>query len=318
MFARLLVPLDGTREAAAALQAARALASATGAAITIVRVISVHVGDPAEVAWRKQQVEDELRATAERLAQDDLRVDSLVRTEPVAEAIIEAGRMTNADVVIMATHGRTGLSRAFAGSVSERVVADSGRPVLLLKPDGKPLDHIATLLVPVDGSVGGVLGLGAAVGLARATGARLILVDVVLPMPMWMYTSEASVGAIAYFDPLWEEEALQSAQAYVRGLGERLRKAGLQVESRAVRGEVAASIHAVADETDTDVVVMSTHALTGPARTVLGSVADAVVRTSHRPVLLVRRPGGTEDRLDDASEPVAESATLSAASSPVG
>jgi hypothetical protein len=47
----------------------------------------------------------------------------------------------------MATHRRTGLSRAFAGSVSERVVADGGRPVLLLKADGKRLDQIGTLLV---------------------------------------------------------------------------------------------------------------------------------------------------------------------------
>jgi nucleotide-binding universal stress UspA family protein len=186
--------------------------------------------------------------------------------------------------------------------------------VLLLKSDGRNLDQIATLLVPVDGTAGGLLGLGMAVGLARATGARLILLDVVPPMPMWMYSSVASVGAQAYFDSAWEEDALQSAETYVRGLGERLRQAGLQVETRAVRGGVAPSIHTVADATDTDLVVMSTHALTGPARAVLGSVADAVVRTSHRPVLLVRRPGGTpDDQLDDSREPGAELASSNAA-----
>jgi len=58
----------------------------------------------------------------------------------------------------MATHGRSGLARAFAGSVSERVVADSGRFVLLLKPDGKRLHQIESLLVPVDGRAGGLLG----------------------------------------------------------------------------------------------------------------------------------------------------------------
>jgi nucleotide-binding universal stress UspA family protein len=270
MFARLLVPLDGTPEAATALPAATTLASIHGATITLVRVIS----DRHDNAAERQQAEVELRSAAETLDGPAVRVTALVQTGPAA-----------------------------ASSVSERVVVDSRRPVLVLKPDDKPLDRIATILVPVDGSVGALLGLSAAVGLARAAGARLILLDAVPPMPMWMY-GEASIGAVAYFDPAWEQEALQSAETYVTGLGERLRKTGLQVETRAVRGEVAPTIQTVADETDADLVVMSTHALTGPARTVLGSVADAVVRTSLRPVLLVRRPGGRQDAsVDESRDP---------------
>src|SRR5438105_14586713 len=107
-------------------------------------------------------------------------------------------------------------------------------------------------------------------------------------------------GPVMYIDPAWDEEALRSAQTYVDGLSGRLQTSGLQVESKAVRGEVAATIDAVAEETNADMVVMSTHALTGPARAVLGSVADSVVRTSHRPVLLVRRPDGGLDSSEDA------------------
>ena len=135
----------------------------------------------------------------------------------------------------MATHGRTGLARPLAGSTSERVIVDSGLPVLVLKPDGEHLDRIATLLVPVDGTVGGVLGLASAVGLARATGAHLIVVDVVPPMPMWMYSSEASVGALAYFDPAWEERRSTAPKATSRGLrNDCVRKA-----SRSRRGHYA-------------------------------------------------------------------------------
>jgi nucleotide-binding universal stress UspA family protein len=315
MFTKLLVPLDGTIEAAAALPAATTLARATGASITLVRVTANSVDDPAEARVGDLIAEDEVRAAAEDLATGGLLVDSLVRVGPVPESIIQAAQLSKADVIVMATHGRVGISRAFAGSVSERVVADSGRLVLLLKPDDKRLNHIATLLVPVDGTAGGVLGLGTAVGLAQAAGARLVLLDGVPPMPTWMYGSEVGfVGAVGYFDPVWEKEALRSAETYVAGLAERLRKTGLHVETRALRGEIASTIHAVSDETDTDLVVMSTHALTGPARAVLGSVADAVVRTSHRPVLLVRRPGGTLDDKEDALEPTSEVAR----SSPVG
>jgi nucleotide-binding universal stress UspA family protein len=118
---------------------------------------------------------------------------------------------------------------------------------------------------------------------------------------VWMYGG-VGYGPPMYIDPAWEDEALRSAETYVEGLSRRLGTAGVQVEAKALRGEVAPTIDAVAEETDADMVVMSTHALTGPARAVLGSVADSVVRTSRRPVLLVRRPDGvlesTEDVLD--------------------
>src|SRR5438105_9655403 len=117
-----------------------------------------------------------------------------------------------------------------------------------------------------------------------------------------------------YIDPAWDEEALRGAQTYVEGLSRQLQSSGLRVDARALRGDVAPTIDAVAAETDADMVVMSTHALTGPARAVLGSVADSVVRTSHRPVLLVRRPGGILDDKEDAVEPTSEIAS----SSPVG
>jgi len=304
MFTKLLVPLDGTIEAAAALPAATSLARATGASITLVRVPE-SAGSPAEALLGDHIAEDDLRATAEELAAGGLHVDWALGTPPVPRFIIDAAAAQDADVIVMATHGRTGLARAFAGSVSERVVADSGRLVLLLKPDDKPLDHVKTLLVPVDGSAGGALALGAAVGLAHATSAQLVLVDVVPPTPPWMNGSVA-YGPLLYVDPAWDEDALRSAETYVEGLSKRLQESGLQVETKAVRGEVAATIDAVAEQTSADMIVMSTRALTGPARAVLGSVADSVVRTSRRPVLLVRRRdgvlAGTEDMVESRSE----------------
>ena len=304
MFNKLLVPLDGTTEAAAALPAATTLARSTGASITLVRV-PVSDGDPAEALMGDHIAEDELRATAEELAAGGLKVDWVIGTPPVPRFIIDAAAARDADAIVMATHGRTGLARAFAGSAFERVVADSGRLVLLLKPDGKRLDRIETLLVPVDGTAGGALALGAAVALAHATEARLVLVDVVPPTPPWMYGG-VGYAPLLYVDPAWDEEALRSAETYVEGLRKRLQESGLQVETKAVRGEVAATIDVVAEQTSADMIVMSTHALTGPARAVLGSVADSVVRTGHRPVLLVHRPdgllGGTEDVLEPRSE----------------
>jgi nucleotide-binding universal stress UspA family protein len=126
MYMRLLVPLDGTSEAATALPAARTLARATGATLTLIRVTEDRVGDSPGANSRIQQIDNDLRETAEPLVRDNLRVDWLVRTGPIARAIIEAAAVGNTDLIVMATHGRTGLGRAFAENTSERVIADSG------------------------------------------------------------------------------------------------------------------------------------------------------------------------------------------------
>jgi nucleotide-binding universal stress UspA family protein len=175
------------------------------------------------------------------------------------------------------------------------VLGASPVPVVLLRPGGKRLTSVKKLLVPVDGSAGGTLALAAATGVAKASEADITLVQVVQPLPTWVYGAELGFASAEYMDPAWEEETLAGAQAYVDGLVARLGQSGYTAHARTVKGEVAASIEALSAELDVDVIVMSTHALTGPARAILGSVADEVVRNAKRPVLLVRRTGDADE-----------------------
>ncbi len=98
-------------------------------------------------------------------------------------------------------------------------------------------------------------------------------------------------GEMGYYDPAWDEETLASARSYIDALVLRLRESGISASGDAVMAPVVdQAIVEAADRDDAaDLVVMSTQALTGPARTLLGSVANAVVRTAHCPVLLVHR-----------------------------
>lgn len=208
--------------------------------------------------------------------------------EPSAR-IVDEILAADADLVIMATHGRSGLERAMLGSVTERTLAHSPVPVLLQRPGGKHVTAIGKLLVPVDGSPGGALALGTALALARSTRARIVLVQVVVPLALALATSWGAMMP-TYIDPAWDEEALTSAQAYVTGLANRLHKVGIDAEARVEQGQrVDETIVGTADKVAADIVVMSTHALTGVARAILGSVADALVRTAGHPVLLVRQ-----------------------------
>jgi nucleotide-binding universal stress UspA family protein len=161
-------------------------------------------------------------------------------------------------------------------------VAESAVPVLLVRPGGRRTTTLKTVLVPIDWSPGSALALGVAAPLARKTGAKIILVQVVVP------TLTDVPGRSLWLDPLWDEDALASAQRHVDGLAERLRQAGFTAESRTAAGFVPETIVSTAETVDADLIVMSTHGLRGPARTMLGSIADEVVRSAHRPVLLVR------------------------------
>src|SRR5439155_7492443 len=127
------------------------------------------------------------------------------------------------------------------------------------------------------------------VGLAQASGASLRLLQVVVPIPTYIYGAYVYNGA-TFVDPAWDEEAQTSAQTYVDGLAARLRTGALTVETEVcIAPSVANAIADIAEARGIDLVVMSTEALTGAARAVLGSVADAVVRAARCPVLLLRR-----------------------------
>src|SRR5688572_14238679 len=155
-----------------------------------------------------------------------------VRAGEPAATIVEAARERQADLVVMATHGRSGIGRAVLGSVAEGVLAGGRVPVLLVRPGGRPVSTVRALLVPLDGSPGGAIALGIALGLARATGASLVLLQVVVPLSAAAYGGDSLTGADGWtWDPTWDDEAVRAAQGYEDGMAGRLRHAGVVVES---------------------------------------------------------------------------------------
>ena len=100
-------------------------------------------------------------------------------------AILEEVQLRGADLVVMRTHGRSGLTRAVLGSVAEKIVKQSSTPVLLLPPGDRtePRGSIDSILVPVDGTPGGALALSIATNLARERSASLQLLQVIQPLP---------------------------------------------------------------------------------------------------------------------------------------
>jgi len=289
MFAHLMVPLDGSPESNLAVIQACAIARLTSARMTLLRVYSSTSPTPETMEFLHE-------AAGECADLSPGSIDVAALGGSPADVILEEIGKRGADLVVMRTRGRAGLGRAVLGSVAERIVQRSPMPVLLLPPQARTAASVRTILAPVDGSPGSALALGAARELAAGTGARLRLLQIVVPAVEHLSYALAAHGPI-HVDPLWDRDALAAAQTYVGSLASRLSSDGLQCEGSAVMDDqVADAIVRDATHQQTDVIVMSTEGHTGVARAILGSVTDAVVRTAPCPVLVVRRAAEQPDQ----------------------
>jgi nucleotide-binding universal stress UspA family protein len=146
MFQHILVPLDGSPLAAAALLPAQEVATRFDARVTLARVVSPpHIMSHASGAAyaslltglreiAREEAELYLKEEAEKLVREGLRVEStVVDGEPVADVILETAVKLAVDLIVMSTHGRSGVSRWVFGSVADRVLRSATMPILLVR-----------------------------------------------------------------------------------------------------------------------------------------------------------------------------------------
>ncbi len=137
MYRNILVPLDGSPLAEEILPQVKELARLTGAQISLLRVALVHTFPGADPTERQveatQKAYDYLEGLAEQLKKEGLKISTHVRYGHDAAEILDHARQEDIDLVAMSTHGRTGVGRWALGSVSERVLRHSPKPVLLTR-----------------------------------------------------------------------------------------------------------------------------------------------------------------------------------------
>lgn len=146
---KILVPLDGSALAEAALAKAAEIAKmAPSASILLLRAAEASAlagRDPIEAQVAVvREAEDYLEAVAAQLRAEGVKdVTTSVWYGPPAPAIVEAADVAHADLVVMSTHGRSGIGRLFLGSVAESVLRATHVPILLLRPSGAPVQRPA-------------------------------------------------------------------------------------------------------------------------------------------------------------------------------
>lgn len=305
MLSTIIVPLDGSDFAARALPHATALARSSGAKLVLVRVLPDH--GPGSAVDVMETTRATLRLDAEALRATGLPVDAVVRrarpvhaddvmraitdlgravyAEEVARAIADFADEQRGDLIVMSTHGRSGLGRWVYGSVPDSVLRQSTTPVLLVPPPAErplPTDRPLRLLVALDGSDLAEVAIEVAELVAGSLDAELVLLRVAEPPPYPLYGPE-------YAYARWDDDAERtSARQYLQAQVDRLQSRGVKVTAQVATGRPASVIAQVARAAEADMVVVATHGRSGLARLVLGSVATSILQQAEAPVLLVR------------------------------
>lgn len=324
MFRSILVPLDGSPFGEEALPTAEALARRSAARLHLahvrVPVLAPGESDPEGHARARQYLHSAAERACEELG-ESCSFALLERggaglphgsaTAGISEALATYVADEGIELVVMTSHGRSGLSRAWLGSVADAFVRRCSVPVLLLRPGRgrKGAADVArggfrNVLVPLDGSPASEQVVPAARAVA-AEGARLHLVRVVAPA--FDVAGPYALGAVQ-LDEATTVARRTRAEEDLEAAAARLREEDLDVESAVLTDPVPAdAILGYAEDRGIDLIAMSTRGLGGWSRLVLGSTADKVVRGTVCPVLVLR-PEGVEHESAEVASGAAASA----------
>ncbi len=290
---KILVPLDGSELAERALHIVREIALVTRARVVAVRVVEppslLALGDRLELEARLvREAEDYLNRIAADLKAVDIEAETATPYDPdVPGAILEQVRLKNPDLLVMSTHGRSGLGRWLYGSVAEAVLARCPVPVIVAKATAPIRPFVPTvkpprILVPLDGSEYGEAALPAAVELAKVFEGTLVLARVV-PLSQVAFVPETPIAMQAVLD-----EELKAARDYLEEAAGRVRAQGVKAAIEIEVGPVVPRLLEVARRVDADLIGISSHGRTGLSELVFGSVTLGLLRQAEVPLLVVR------------------------------
>jgi nucleotide-binding universal stress UspA family protein len=296
MFKKILIPLDGSAQAENALGPGLSLAAAAGAEVVLLRV-PVHRETPAKAAaifdfLRPELTRQELRLQAERYLKSVLQMQMgskvalrlLVQGEEAAGAIIDVAAAEAVDLIVMSTHGRTGLKRWFLGSVTEKVVRTTDRPLLVVRSAAIPTN----CLIPLDGSATAEQALAPGLALAHYWQTAVTLLRVVEPiddseLPTPDLPPQEAAAVRDKLLALTREEA----EAYLHAVATQQQPANGALATAVAPGLIAETILDYAKNSGVDLIALTSHGQHPGARWAYGSVAEKVIHGAAGAVCII-------------------------------
>ncbi len=307
MYKKLLVPLDGSKLAEVVLPYAEELASRLNAKITLLHVLPVYYHvyaaletttqipyTEAEMEPVREKAQEYLNNVSKQLADKGIATNNIIIiSNATADEIIGCVEKENVDLIVMGSHGRTGIGRLVLGSITDKVVRAIKQPIIVIRAkDGNTDVSQQTLfkkiLVTLDGSKGSEIVLPYIEELALKLQAQVTVMHIITP-----HYFEAETES-----PKQLEELRESSREYIEKINAGLKQKGLNSEAEfkeVTSGSEAETIIKFADEVGADLVAMATHGRSGLSRWAFGSVANKVLHEGNTPILLVRESGAGSD-----------------------
>jgi nucleotide-binding universal stress UspA family protein len=283
MFHKILVPLDGSELAERVVNPAVRLAEAMDAELILLTVVSAEprkeASDLVQKAVQTNQYEAGLylKAVRSRLLPTAVTVVTAVLTGSPPVTIIDYARKHGVSLIVMSTHGRSGLTRWSFGRVADKVLRRAPCPTVVLRSRQAIVpEKIRRILVPLDGSALAEQVLLPTQAMALALKAEIVLLQVV-----------DSAGL--FWTEYGEAANLASAGAYLRTVQERLQTAGVPTHVEVKTGAVADAIVDYADDNGIDLIVLSSLGSSGFQIWVFGAVAERVMQAANCATLVVRQ-----------------------------
>jgi len=290
-FRTILFAADFSENSQEAFRAACSLAVETKSRLIVLHVVepscvakeSVSFGQPTVRLYSKRD-ESRHEALKRKLGEvftssHPMDVQYHTKEGDAPAEILRMADEIGSDLIVMGTHGSTGLRRLLAGSVATAVLRGAHCAILAVRPHVRPLkgEEIRVVLHPTDFSDGSEAALRVARSLARDHGARLILLHVA--------PSRVFVGGVMTAEPDLRDslDALESARAVTDGSDLKY-----PVETWFSRGMAPDEIVRVAEEVGCDLIVMGTHGRTGLGRLLMGNTAESVLSETGCPVMIVK------------------------------
>jgi nucleotide-binding universal stress UspA family protein len=300
MYKVIMVPTDGSGFDREAIRVALRIADRCGAKTQLVRVLGTGaffgtgmaadgVAVAADVTLTdRERVLSELYALATEcraLSEVDIRVD--LHSGPVGDVLEGYARRHNVDLIVISTHGRSGIARFSLGSVTDALIRHTAIPILVVKPPTSYLNPqvnkaFKRIVVPLDGSKLAEQILPRVSALATIEEAEVILLNVLIPHS---YSQKEIVDPNL---PWWDKD-IAIARQYLFGIAAKFRHNGLAVTTDIIIGEsIASAIGDYAGRERADLIAIATHGRGGLTRMVRGSVATAVMHSAKVSMLVLK------------------------------
>lgn len=284
-YSKILVPLDGSELAERVVASALQLAEAMESTVTLLTVIShKSIDDPDLVAKAVQSGAFEadlyLRSVKKHFLPTMTPIETAVIIGKPEKAIIQFAQENEIDLIVMSTHGRSGITRWAFGRVAGKVLRRAPCPTVILRSEEeiKP-QEFKRVLLPLDGSPLAERALEAAQILAANLEITLLLLRVV---------ERSSYYGFGYDDKHMEEER-REASAYLLEVEKKLKEQHISVMTHVADGQAADEIVDYAEVEGVDLIILSSRGYSGFDTWMFGSVAEKVMKGAPCAILVIRQ-----------------------------